>query len=175
MNHYFCKTVIFLSVLVIAACLIFRFTVIAGQNMEIDQLQTSYLKARIKITSDKDNINSSINKAEQDLKKITDSLPAFNEFPYVLKNISALIQKKNLKSSGLLFKPARTERLAMWQYSSSFSVQGNYANLKSFIAAFQNFSGINTISKLFFRLKPEVPGDITLDMNVAIYCRGDSI
>jgi len=171
MNQYLCKTAVFLSLLVIFVCLIFRFTVIEGQNREIDQLRASYLNARIAAASDKNRMNSSMHRVEDDLKKIIDSLPAFNEFPYVLKDIIDLIGKKNLKSSTLLFKPVKTERLAMWQYSSAFSVQGSYADLKSFVAEFQALPGINIISTLFFKSKPEMPGEVNLDISIAVYCR----
>lgn len=173
MNPYWYKTAIFLSLLVISVGLIFRFTVIEGQNREIDELRASYLNARIAAASDKNRMNSSIHRAEGELKTIMESLPPFNEFPYVLKEITDLIGKKDLKSSTLLFKPVKTEKLAMWQYSSAFSVQGKYENLKSFVAEFQALSGINIISRLFFKSKPETPGEVNLDINIAVYCRAE--
>lgn len=174
MNPYIGKILTFVSILVIAGGAVFRVTGIADQNKEIDRLQTVYLDIRNKKDAG-DNIQSSLHKAKQDLKVVLEHLPAFNEFPYVLKEINDLLQKNDINSSGLLFKPVKTEKLSLWQYSSAFSVEGRYADLKSFLSEFQAIPGIHTVSKLLFRVKPEKPGDVSLDMSISIYCRGDDL
>ncbi|MBF0413898.1 MAG: type 4a pilus biogenesis protein PilO [Desulfamplus sp.] len=178
MNPYFCKTAFALSAILILGSLLFRFTIISGQNREIDRLATAYLKARTKTDPDY-KLQSSIHKAQQDRNSVVSSLPAFHKFPYIVKDISDLIQKNDLTSSGLLFKPIKTARLGLWEYGSQFSVRGGYPDIKSFIAELHLLAGLNTISRLSFTKMPEIRDEVTikdkisLDINIALYCRGD--
>ncbi len=172
MNRYACKIVIILSLLLICSTLIFRFTTILNQTEELEKLNFTYLQARTKVEPDS-KLHNLVYKAQQDLKFVVESLPAFDKFPYIVRDIVELIQKSGLNSSGLIFKPIKTPKLNIWQYDSQFSVKGSYADIKSFISDFQILSGINTIGKVSLASKPDIEGEVNLDITISVYCRGD--
>ncbi|MGD9733023.1 MAG: type 4a pilus biogenesis protein PilO [Desulfamplus sp.] len=172
------KIVILFCLIVIFCNFIFMFTTIDKQSREIDSLGAAYLKARSK--TDPDYIlQSAARKARNDLDSVITAIPAFHKFPYVVKDISGLVENNNLTSSVLIFNPVKTERLDMWQYNSQFSVTGSYTEIKSFIAQFQQINGINTISRLSFSKVTQKDeqlyqnNKINLDISTALYCRGD--
>ncbi|SLM28658.1 hypothetical protein MTBBW1_1430030 [Desulfamplus magnetovallimortis] len=166
------KRLILFCLVLFVALLFFRYTVIEKQGREIDSLISDYSKIRERGNSN-DNLYLSYESARHQLDSVRLALPQFHEFPYVISDINDLLEKNNLVSSGMIFKPVLTDKLDLWKFASSLSVEGSYQNLKSFIAGFQAMPGINTISRVVFNKEKKESGSITLEVDIAVYCRKD--
>ncbi len=147
--------------------LIFYGVFISPRQKKIYKLQKQYLEKRTFEKTDKVSNRSQYPNALKALNEFKKKLPPASSFPNSIDELNRIFSKHGLSMGQLLFKASKTENLALSKYSTSFTVTGNYMDLKSLLADLQNHSRLFCIEKLSFAKKSK--GQVDMAISLATY------
>jgi Tfp pilus assembly protein PilO len=143
------------------------FTFIArAQKNSIVELQEAYNTKRRAHVPQIDSNQQKFIKAKEDIQTFKETLPSRTEFADIAAELFEILRRNQLKAGKIIYKPESVESHGLWQYSTSFTLNGKYSALKAFLADIQESKTLFCIEGLSFsnRLGEEE----SVDMKVTI-------
>ena len=139
-------------------------TIGRSQKKRISDLQNEYRVKRQAQQPQKDPKQEKFLLAKQDIKKFREGLPLKMKFTDVASEIFNILRKHRLSATKIIYKPEPMEAQRMVKYSTSFTISGEYQDLKTFLADMQESTTLFCIESLSFsdRLGEEETVDLKL-------------
>jgi Tfp pilus assembly protein PilO len=111
-------------------------------------------------------------KAQRDLKKFWGLLPERQRFPMLSASLSELARRHHLDIPGITYQSEKVSGRDLTRITFSFSVQGSYQDIRSFIQAVERSSDFLIIEDLSL-LKPgrDYSDPIHLQLRMGVYLR----
>ncbi len=155
--------------LILLINLVLYLAVVQRQRSHIARLQALYSKKRNPdVPRERDEI-ARYRIAEVELKVFKDKLSPKEKFVERVREIHDLLHRNGLQMQRLTFKPEQAGPMKLWKYTSSFSVQGKYSQLKPFIAALQNSPSLFCLEHLSFKRVSRSPGTVDMKLEISTY------
>ncbi len=146
--------------------------VIKNQQKEITNLQDLYTAKREKSVSLSRKNDAVIRyyKAKESLTAFRKKLPAMEAIADQVRQIKDIVNKHGLSAEKITFKPDKAKTYNLWKYTASFTVSGQYAKLKTFLADLQNLRSIFCIEALSMS-RSNGNKRVKMRLGLATYCR----
>ncbi len=171
--------IITLSCIVAILCnIVVMVTIIEQQEHKVAVLQKVIAAARSGKyeVQEKLELNSYELIEKTEINKILNTIPQEFAFTKYAANIRYLVDKNNLFiDDGLIFKPENNYNEKLMKFNSNLKVAGNYSTLKKLIADIQNLPGIIFINSVSFFRNNEDINMITLNINLSVFFRRETI
>jgi len=151
--------------------LIFYVAFIGRQQTKIDELQGLYVKKRMAGVIERDDKSWQYEAIQKALQSFREELPATSTFADRVTELNIVIRKHGLSVSRMIFKPARVDNLNLWKYTTSFTVSGKYARLKSLLSNIQNLPGLFCIESLAFKKRSKDQDLVDMSLTITTYLR----
>ena len=139
---------------VISALLIlnlFFFTVFAkSQRSGISELQNIYKIKRKAQLPQKDPNQERFIQAKKDLLFFKEQLPPRTRFTDIASELFETLRRNNLYAGKTVYKPEAVDFQGIWKYTTSFTVSGQYPDLKAFLADIQQSKTLFCIENISF-------------------------
>ena len=151
--------------------LIFYAVVIRSQKNEIDTLRDVYVnKRKLEDVNKKDQTlqYALINK---DLHSFKEHLPTTSSFAESVRELNSVLYKHGLSVSSMVFKPKKTDHLDLWQYTTSFKMNGTYKRLKNMLSDIQNLPGLFCIEDFSLLNRSKKNENVEMSLTIATYFR----
>lgn len=108
---------------------------------------------------------------KEDLLRFAGSLPDGLTVPDVMQEVLELLAGNGLPRVNMSFTPESANFPNLMRYTTSFSVSGEYPQLKTFLAALQNSKTLFCIEGLSLANQTGDSGPVTLQLKLALYLR----
>ena len=151
--------------LVILNLVFFSFIARAQRN-RIEELQETYnIKRRVQIPQIDSNQQKFLN-AKEDIQVFKETLPSRTEFTDIAAELYEILRRNQLYAGKIVYKPESVGSHGLWQYATSFTINGKYSALKAFLADIQESKTLFCIERLSFSNRSGE--EESVDMKVAI-------
>ena len=152
--------------------LVFYTAFVRGQQDRIDELQRLYTQKREARVDRKNPAMHGYFKANDDLQLFKDKLPPKAAFADTVGKLSVFLSRRGLPVQRMTYSPESvTTSLALWKYSTSFTVTGTYAQLKGLLADIQNSPELYCIEDLSFLNRSKETEKVDMTLKIATYFR----
>ena len=144
---------------------------IRDKQNKIDGLHQQYIKIRkenAQTIEKYDGTPAQYLKIREDLKTFTNMLPPVVTIAERVRELSKVLDKHDLFVNKMTFKPDKTTPLSLWKYTTSFTVAGQYAELKVLLSEIQNLPGLFCIESIFFN-SPQDKEVVDMQLRIATY------
>ncbi len=146
--------------------------IIKNQQKDILNFQNLYSAKRKESVSLSKKNDSAVryHQIKESLTIFRDRLPAMENIADQVKQIKDIVNKHGLSAEKLIFKPDREDIYNLWKYSASFSVDGHYSKLKTFLADIQNLRSIFCIDGLSMS-RSNGTKHVKMRLSLSTYCK----
>lgn len=152
--------------------LLFYIGFIKKQESRIHKLQELYTEKRGAREPVKDKRMVSYLKAKEDMLTFREKLPPKTSFAESVRELYDLLRKRDLGVVKMTYQPEPIDALGgVWKYTTSFTVTGQYSNLKGLLADVQNSSSLFCIENLSFTNRSKDAEQIDMGLKIGMYFR----
>jgi type IV pilus assembly protein PilO len=143
---------------------------VKDQRNRIREMEKTYMAKRA-MTLQKENGSARFLKVKGDLDLFKERLTPRADFSDKIKVLNQLLDDHGLPVKGMTYTPASQAEgpLALWKYTSSFSVTGNYGQLRRLLADIQNAEALFCIEGLSFEGPSKDRADVEMKLKIASY------
>lgn len=140
-----------------------------GQREELLQLQER-LRSRTVDLHQVETPYRSYLIAREEVKRFRDLLPESSHFPDFLDRLDAVARRSNLHLASVSYKPQELEHAGVLAYNLTFTLAGNYRDIRAFIAAIEEEKGLMTLLNVGLSSQPE-GGEVEFRVGMVAYFR----
>lgn len=137
----------------------------------IDLQQRSKQARQLKAAAD--NPMSVYQRGKADLDRFMAMIPAQQQFTALVAELFKMSEAAGLEISSVNYQPKELKDQQLLQYGLSFSVTGQYAQLKKFIAQIETSNRIVAIESIALRGKPEDDRGVSLQLQLVTFFKAD--
>ncbi len=150
--------------------IVFYYFFVRGQQEDIACLERQYSKVRSgRVMKGEDRLER-LSIAKRDLDRFIATVPEESTFPRLVHQVYSIIQKNNLRSSTMAFKPQHVGHLALTRYATSFKVKGTYGQIKQFLAQLLDSKDLFCIDGFVIERSGE-GNNISMTLNLSLYLK----
>lgn len=107
-----------------------------------------------------------------DLQTLSDGIPELNEFTGLISELFTMARRTGLAIDQISYDPSPVKGEALLSYSLSFSVTGDYGQVKKFIYLLEHSPRLLAIEGLTLKApRQKIPGQINLGLQLTTYFR----
>lgn len=143
---------------------------IVPQEEKMAALQSSYHSIRNR-QAPKNGSQTEIYRAKGDTRTFLDQLPYRFQFSNIVIEIVQILKKQGLPISKMIFEPEYNADIKLMKYTSSFSLEGEYAHIKAFLADIQNSKTLFCIESLSLSKLHNFEKKIAMKIKISSYLR----
>jgi len=143
--------------------------IVKPQYGELARLQTIYKEARGLKHVDADNQFDYILRAKQDVKVFLRRLSPVVAIVNNVRELKAILNRRNLSVTRMVFTPERIEEKSLVKYSCNFTITGSYFHLKGFLVEIQKSPTLYCIESLSLVNRSDDTELIDLKITLATY------
>ncbi|UCD91104.1 MAG: type 4a pilus biogenesis protein PilO [Desulfobacterales bacterium] len=157
--------------LVLLVNVVFYIFIIRMERRKVVALHHQYIKIRARDTQSFKRVDKSTApylKVRKDLKTFVDMLPPVVTVADKVRELNAVLDKHRFSVNRMTFSPDKTSPFSLWKYTTSFTVSGNYSELKNLLADIQNLRGLFCIESLTLN-RPRGNDRIDMTLSIATY------
>jgi len=141
----------------------------------ISRLHETYeAKRRASLSQKGDAPHLRMEQTRKDLLRFTGSLPDRLMIPDLMQELLELLAANGLSRANMSFTPENANYPNLMRYTTSFSVNGEYPQLKTFLAGLQNSKTLFCIEGLSLTNQKGDSGPVTLQLKLALYLQSGS-
>lgn len=107
-----------------------------------------------------------------DLEKFLAKVPAKREFARVLGDILEKASANSVVAGKISYKPVVVKETGLLSYQLSFSVNGEYAAVKSYLADLQNYPEILVVENVDFSNNDLFVENVEMHLRITVYLQG---
>ena len=158
--------------LLLAANLLFRMTILRGQQNEISGQIDTYESLRTSRVLGQDHraVYRRYESGRKELETFLEALPRMPNISDRARELRSMLHNNQIVSNEIRFSTGREEALSLWKYSTTLSLSGTYPDMKRFLADIHGSPGLFAIEHLSFERR-ESPGMVNAGLRIATYCR----
>ena len=149
--------------------LVFLSFIARAQRNRIDELQKTYHIKRSAHLPQGDKNQQKFLKAKEDIQFFKETLPSKTEFTEVASELSDTLSRNQLSFGKIVYKPEPVNFQGIWQYKTSFSVNGKYPDIKAFLADIQESKTLFCIESLSFSHRLGEEGSLDMRLTITTY------
>lgn len=106
-----------------------------------------------------------------DLERVKTKIPAKREFARVLSDLLEAASSSGVTTGAISYKPLPIKDEGLLSYQVSFSVNGSYAAIKSYLADLQKNPELVIIDTIALSNSDPFDENLVMDLRIAIYLR----
>lgn len=110
-------------------------------------------------------------RAKEDIRTFLDRLPYRFQFSNIVIEIVQNLRNQGLPIPKMIFEPEYADDIELMKYTSSFSLEGEYSNIKAFLADIQNSKTLFCIENLSLSKRQGHDKKITMKIKISTYLR----
>ena len=112
-----------------------------------------------------------IYRTKGDIGAFRDQLPFRNQFSDIVTEIVQILKKQSLPITKIIFEPEIVADINLLKYTSAFSLEGEYGQIKSFLADIQNSKTLFCIEGLSLSKIQGLDKKIAMKIKISTYLR----
>ena len=181
MNKEQLKQIIILNKIPLGVCslilgfnFIFYLGFIGYQEGKIEDLQESYSKIRNYKHNAQHNEENHYLKVREDLRNFDNQIVPVSSFVKIVSDLKNKFQRSDVMVSKMTFKPDQLKDQALWKYTTSFTLSGEYKTLKRILADIQNSPNLYCIDRFAFYNDSDTSEKVELSLSITTYYNGKS-
>jgi Tfp pilus assembly protein PilO len=139
----------------------------------VPRLHQAYeAKRKARLPEKTDTVVARLKQSKEDIHRFVGLLPDKLMIPDVMQEVLELLNRHGLPRVNMSFSPESTDFPGLMRYTTSFSVNGTYPSLKTFLADLQNSKTLFCIEGLALANQTgEDSGPVSLQLKLALYLR----
>jgi len=170
------KLSIIFVILLLLNVIIFVIITNYRQN-EIEKLHSAYLKFGLKSGKARLTKSSASThpwfEVQSDIQTFKRQLPVMSAIIDRARELKDLLDRNRLSATKIVFRPERTELLALWKYTGSLKITGSYKRLKSLLADIQKSPNLFCIESLTLINQSQKTEKVVMELRLATYFRDE--
>jgi type IV pilus assembly protein PilO len=145
------------------------------ESTRVSRLHQTYeAKRKATLPPKADTSRVRMEQTKEDILRFAETLPDKLMIPDVMQEVLELLAGNRLPRVNMSFTPESAEFPNLMRYTTSFSVNGEYPQLKTFLAELQNSKTLFCIEGLSLANQSGDSGPVTLQLKLALYLRSGS-
>ncbi len=109
-----------------------------------------------------------------DLETLMTKIPEKREFARVLSDLLESAAGSNVEVGSISYKPVQIKEEALLSYQLSFSVNGGYAAVKSYLSDLQENPELIVVDAVTFSNSDIFIENVVMDLRITVYLRGEA-
>lgn len=106
-----------------------------------------------------------------DLEKLQERIPDKREFVRILNDVLDAAANNAVEIEGISYKPSKLKEEPLLSYQLSFSVNGSYAAVKSYLSDLQSNPELMVIDTVTFSNSDLLAESVVMDLQMTVYLR----
>ncbi len=144
----------------------------AYQLPRVADLQTKWSALRLQAArSGKVDAAALHRQGAADLEELKTRIPQKREFAAIINELLEAAADSSVEISTISYKPVQIKEYALFSYQLSFSVKGDYAAVKSYLADLQNNPELIVVDAVTFSNSDQFAEEVTMNLHVTVYLR----
>ncbi len=161
---------------IILTLLLFNFIISAVvsvyQRPLLTGLQTNWSDLRRKAaTAGKFDATTLYQQGAVDLEKLKEIIPEKRQFARILSDLLEAAASNAVEVGAISYKPLQVKGENLLSYQLSFSVNGGYAAVKSYLADLQNNPELIVVDTVVFSNRDLFVESVAMDLHITVYLR----